>query len=73
MPLFLAMGIVSSSCCVPSRVEHSAHLCVVSLDVMQEAFNEAAVILDIDGNAWSDRFGHISQYNSPILKQVRPS
>jgi hypothetical protein len=35
-----------------------------------EDYNQAAIILDIDGNGWSDRFARTSHFPSPILKQV---
>jgi hypothetical protein len=28
------------------------------------------MILDVDGNGWSDRFRLISHFNTPILKQA---
>ncbi|GIL63112.1 hypothetical protein Vafri_17237 [Volvox africanus] len=33
-----------------------------------EHFNKYCAILDIDGNSWSDRFGHLVHFNTPILK-----
>ena len=35
-------------------------------------FNRYAVILDLDGNAWSDRFSKLLFYATPILKQQSP-
>ena len=35
-----------------------------------EEFNRYAVIVDADGNAWSDRFRLITLFNTPILKQA---
>ncbi len=35
-----------------------------------EDYNQAAIILDIDGNSWSDRFSRISHFPSPILKKA---
>ncbi len=36
-----------------------------------EDYNKAAVILDVDGNAWSDRLSMIVHFPTPLLKQVR--
>ncbi|GLC75151.1 hypothetical protein PLESTF_001600700 [Pleodorina starrii] len=33
-----------------------------------EAFNQHCAILDVDGNGWSDRFGQMVHFNTPILK-----
>ncbi|GIL58078.1 hypothetical protein Vafri_13272 [Volvox africanus] len=33
-----------------------------------ERFNKFCAILDIDGNSWSDRFGQLVHFNTPILK-----
>lgn len=30
-----------------------------------------SVVLDIDGNGWSDRYVRMAHFNTPILKQVR--
>ncbi|KAG1677226.1 hypothetical protein FOA52_013425 [Chlamydomonas sp. UWO 241] len=35
-----------------------------------EDFNRRAVVLDMDGNGWSDRFVQLAHFNSPILKQT---
>lgn len=35
-----------------------------------EDYNHNAVVLDIDGNGWSDRFGQLMHWNTPILKQA---
>lgn len=37
-----------------------------------DMFNEYAAVLDIDGNAWSDRFSRLLFFNTPILKQQSP-
>lgn len=34
-----------------------------------EDFNKFAAVIDVDGNAWSDRFGRLLASNTPILKQ----
>ncbi|GLC37035.1 hypothetical protein PLESTB_001398700 [Pleodorina starrii] len=33
-----------------------------------EKFNQHCAILDVDGNGWSDRFGQLVHFNTPILK-----
>jgi hypothetical protein len=33
-----------------------------------EDFNRYCAILDVDGNGWSDRFGQLVHFNTPILK-----
>lgn len=33
-----------------------------------EEFNQYCAILDLDGNGWSDRFGQLVHFNTPILK-----
>lgn len=35
-----------------------------------EDFNKYAIIIDVDGNAWSDRFWFLAHYNTLILKQA---
>lgn len=35
-----------------------------------EAFNRYALLLDIDGNAWSDRYRLLVHFNTPVLKQA---
>lgn len=35
-----------------------------------EDFNNYSVLLDMDGNAWSDRFRIFSHFNTPIMKQA---
>ena len=35
-----------------------------------EEFNKYQMILDVDGNGWSDRYRLISHFNTPILKQA---
>lgn len=35
-----------------------------------EQFNHYALVLDIDGNAWSDRYRLLSHFNTPVLKQA---
>jgi len=35
-----------------------------------EDLNKYQMILDVDGNGWSDRFRLISHFNTPILKQA---
>lgn len=35
-----------------------------------EEFNKYALVLDIDGNGWSDRFRLLSHFNTPVLKQA---
>lgn len=34
-----------------------------------EEFNRYAIIVDLDGNAWSDRFARLAFFNTPLLKQ----
>ncbi|KAI8476110.1 MAG: hypothetical protein J3K34DRAFT_516785 [Monoraphidium minutum] len=36
-----------------------------------EGFNAYALILDADGNGWSDRLRLLAHFNTPILKQAR--
>jgi hypothetical protein len=38
---------------------------------LQEDFNKYGIILDVDGNGWSNRFAMLAHYNTPILKQAR--
>lgn len=38
-------------------------------EIKIEDFNKYMAIIDVDGNAWSDRFGHLASFNTPILKQ----
>ena len=40
---------------------HPAHACAAD-------FNEYCVIIDVDGNGWSDRFAQLVQFNTPVLK-----
>ncbi|KAF6257123.1 hypothetical protein COO60DRAFT_33422 [Scenedesmus sp. NREL 46B-D3] len=35
-----------------------------------EAFNRYALVLDIDGNGWSDRYRLLAHANTPVLKQA---
>jgi len=35
-----------------------------------EQFNRYALLLDIDGNSWSDRYRLLTHFNTPILKQA---
>jgi hypothetical protein len=35
-----------------------------------EDFNHYALLLDIDGNAWSDRYRLYTHMNTPVLKQA---
>eukprot|EP00878_Enallax_costatus_P026966 GHUV01028982.1.p1 GENE.GHUV01028982.1~~GHUV01028982.1.p1 ORF type:complete len:289 (+),score=69.74 GHUV01028982.1:348-1214(+) len=35
-----------------------------------EDFNKYALVLDIDGNGWSDRYRLLSHFNTPVLKQA---
>lgn len=35
-----------------------------------EDFNRYAVVLDVDGNGWSDRYRLLSHCNTPVLKQA---
>jgi hypothetical protein len=35
-----------------------------------EDFNRYALLLDIDGNAWSDRYRLYAHMNTPVLKQA---
>lgn len=35
-----------------------------------EDFNKYALLLDIDGNAWSDRYRLLAHFNIPVLKQA---
>lgn len=37
-----------------------------------DAFNRYGAVLDLDGNAWSDRFSRLLFFNTPILKQKSP-
>ncbi|KAK9811907.1 hypothetical protein WJX72_012241 [[Myrmecia] bisecta] len=34
-----------------------------------EDFNQYAAIIDVDGNAWSDRFNYLMRFNTVLLKQ----
>lgn len=42
----------------------------VAPPVNMEDFNKAAVILDLDGNGWSDRWARLLHFNTFVLKQV---
>ncbi|KAJ9516632.1 hypothetical protein QJQ45_015187, partial [Haematococcus lacustris] len=53
--------------CVPSV---AARLQPLGGYLPLEANNQATVILDVDGNGWSDRFARLMHYNTPILKQA---
>jgi hypothetical protein len=33
--------------------------------------NKYALLLDVDGNGWSDRLVRMAHFNTPILKQAR--
>lgn len=35
-----------------------------------EDFNRYALLLDVDGNAWSDRYRLLTHFNTPVLKQA---
>jgi hypothetical protein len=35
-----------------------------------EEFNHYALILDVDGNGWSDRYRLLAHMNTPVLKQA---
>jgi hypothetical protein len=35
-----------------------------------EDFNHYALLLDVDGNAWSDRYRLLAHFNTPVLKQA---
>lgn len=35
-----------------------------------ESYNNAAIILDVDGGSWSDRLSIMLHFPSPIIKQV---
>lgn len=35
-----------------------------------EDFNRYALLLDVDGNAWSDRYRLLAHFNTPVLKQA---
>ena len=35
-------------------------------------FSRYMAVLDVDGNAWSDRFARLIYFNTPILKQTSP-
>lgn len=35
-----------------------------------EEFNRYALLLDIDGNGWSDRYRLFAHFNTPVLKQA---
>lgn len=37
--------------------------------IHMEDFNNYTVIVDMDGNAWSDRLVRLASFNTPILKQ----
>jgi hypothetical protein len=38
--------------------------------VQLEDFNNFALIVDVDGNGWSDRMRLLAHYNTPVLKQA---
>lgn len=35
-----------------------------------ESFNRYSLVLDIDGNGWSDRYRLLAHANTPVLKQA---
>jgi hypothetical protein len=65
---------------VPSRAAVMTHCCGRGCSVCAvpppgptlplEAFNRYAVVLDIDGNSWSDRYRLLAHANTPVLKQA---
>lgn len=36
-----------------------------------EDANRYALLLDVDGNGWSDRYRLLAHFNTPLLKQAR--
>jgi hypothetical protein len=72
---------VSLACTLCTRaVTHAAPLphTVVTCDLSTatgpelplEDFNRYALLLDVDGNAWSDRYRLLAHFNTPVLKQA---
>lgn len=44
--------------------------CCAGPELPLEDFNRYALLLDIDGNAWSDRYRLLAHFNTPVLKQA---
>lgn len=72
VPLKFLRKTASSHLCVYACVDECVkkYMRALASRMELEDYNKAAVIMDVDGNGWSDRLSRIVHYPSPILKQV---
>jgi hypothetical protein len=54
--------------CVTHLHAHVSRTCTLMCHALTQL--QHAVVIDMDGNGWSDRFHTQAHYNTPMLKQV---